>query len=237
MLLAAGCGAGGPLAADPYGYGAEAGGAYGGDLGGSYGSGYGGGSYGSGVGGDTSYGSGYGGGSSYGSGYGGGSYGMSYDGAAGDRDASDPRASARPATSGTYGEFGAAYGDDAVLRARASAAPTPPPTAPTTLAAWVVEVKEPGFFARLRGAKVTARVEVENPADRTLTGRVRVRFLDDGNPTGVLQTRRVTLAPGEKQTLTFTVEAGRLDDAEASVETLGTPAGGGVVLDRTGERV
>jgi hypothetical protein len=96
----------------------------------------------------------------------------------------------------------------------------------------VAEVKEPGFFARLRGGKITARVEVENPADRTLSGRVQVRFLDDGNPTGVIQTRKVTLAPGEKQVLTFTVEAGRLDDAEASVETLGTPAGSGVVVDR-----
>jgi hypothetical protein len=213
-VAASGCGAGGPLAADPYGYDAEYGGesGYGVDTGGSFGSPY---------------------GSSLGGVSAGTSLGMSYGGSY-DTDFSDVGASARPASSGTYGDFGAAYGDDAVVRARASAAPTPPPVAPTTLSAWITDVKEPGFFARLRGAKITARVEVENPADRTLSGRVRVRFLDGGDPTGVIQTRRVTLAPGEKVVLTFTAEAGRLDDAEASVETLGTPVGGSIVVDRTG---
>ncbi|MEB3329878.1 MAG: hypothetical protein VKQ33_11660 [Candidatus Sericytochromatia bacterium] len=232
-LVAAGCGVGGPLAADPYGYGVDAGGAYGGDLGGYYGAGASGDlSYGGGYGEDAGYGGGYGGASSYDPGD--TSYGMAYGGSPGALAPGGLGASPGPATSGTYGEFGAAYGDDAVLRARASAAPTPPPAPPTTLSAWVVEVKEPGFLARLRGARITARVEVENPSGRTLAGRVRVRFLDDGNPTGVLQTRRVTLAPGETQVLTFTVEAGRLDDAEASVETLGTPVGAGLVLDRPG---
>ncbi|MEB3223825.1 MAG: hypothetical protein VKS61_17260 [Candidatus Sericytochromatia bacterium] len=228
ILAAAGCGVGGPLGADPYGYGAgygaEAGygAGYGGDLGGSYSGGYGGdtgGSY------ESNYGSGYGTGTS------GTSYGMAYGGSDAEGP-TGPGASPRAITSGSYGDYGASYGDDAVVRARASASPTPPPVAATRLSAWVAEVKEPGFFARLRGGKISARVEVENPADRTLSGRVQVRFLDDGNPTGVIQTRKVTLAPGEKQVLTFTVEAGRLDDAEASVETLGTPAGSGVVVDR-----
>ena len=107
---------------------------------------------------------------------------------------------------------------------------TPPAPA---LSAWVVDVKEPGVLAKLTGGKIVAKVEVENPTDRTLTGRLRVRFLDNGDPTGVIQTRKVTLRPKEKQVFTFSAEAARLDDAEATVETEAPATGGGSVADRS----
>lgn len=132
---------------------------------------------------------------------------------------------APPVTSGSYGDYGATYGEDTVLRAAASPrpgasmAPTSALPEQSVLSAWVVDVKEPSLWGRLRGQKVVAKVEIENPGDRTLSGRLRVRFTDGGNPTGVIQTRRVTLAPKEKQVLSFTAQSSRVDDAEALIET------------------
>ncbi|MEB3195640.1 MAG: hypothetical protein VKP62_00400 [Candidatus Sericytochromatia bacterium] len=153
----------------------------------------------------------------------------------------DPAANRTPATAGSYGDFGAAYGDDATLRAAASPRPgaasnpvVDPPQPPAGLSAWVLDVKEPTWLGRLRGEKVVAKVEVVNAGERTLTGRVRVRFLDSGDPTGVIQTRAVTLAPKEKQTLVFTAAGSRLDDAEASIEQEAAETSqAGVVIDRT----
>lgn len=139
--------------------------------------------------------------------------------------------STAPVVSGSYGDYGATYGEEAVLRAVASpgpgASPEPAVRLPesSVLSAWVVDVKEPSLWGRLRGRKVVAKVEVENPGDRTLSGRLRVRFTDENNPTGVIQTRRVTLAPKEKQILSFVAQSSRVDDAEALIETEGPALG------------
>lgn len=215
-VLLSGCGAANPYGYDAYGYGADPyGSAYGADYSASsYGSDYG----------SSSYGSDYG--SSYGSDpYGGtGGYGTGTTGAAG-------------TYGGNYGENGASYGDDAVLQGGKPGAERPTATPPVAaeapaLSAWVVDVKEPGLLGKLGGGKIVAKVEIENPTDRTLSGKLRVRFLDNGDPTGVIQTRKVTLRPKEKQVLTFTAEAWRLDDAEATVETDAPATGGGSVTDR-----
>ena len=158
-------------------------------------------------------------------------YGASDPDVGGYTSALNVRPSAAPVLSGTYGDYGASYGEDAVLLAGASPRPgaSAPPVSPvpdeSVLSAWVLDVKEPSLWGRLRGQKVVAKVEIENPGSRTLSGRLRVRFTDGGNPTGVIQTRRVTRAPKEKQILTFTAQSSRVDDAEALIETEGPVVG------------
>ena len=222
-VLLSGCGQANPYGYDPYGS--------------AYGTGYDTGSYGSGY--DTgSYGSGYDTGSSYGSGYDtGSSYGTGSTYGSGGTYGSGSTYGSGATYGGNYGENGAAYGDDAIVQggqqgaARPGATPPVAPQAPS-LSAWVIDVKEPGLLSKLSGGKIVAKVEVENPSDRTLSGKLRVRFLDNGDPTGVIQTRSVTLKPKEKVVLTFSADAWRLDDAEASVETDAPTVGGGTVADR-----
>lgn len=221
MALALGaCGQQSPYGVDAYGNPIDPYASTGYDTG-SYGSGY-----------DTGYSSGsYG--TGYDTGYSSGSYGTGYG-----------TDTTTGTTSGSYGDYGTSYGDDAIAanpNALASPGATPTPSArpvslPPVLSAWVTEVKEPGFLSRLTGGKITCKVEIENPTDRTLSGKLRVRFLDNGNPTGVIQTKRVTLQPKEKQVLTFSAEALRLDDAEATIETEAPTTSGGAVVDRVTDR-
>ncbi|MEB3284688.1 MAG: hypothetical protein VKN33_05335 [Candidatus Sericytochromatia bacterium] len=199
MVATAGCGFANPYGQDLYGTGGDPYGGYG----------------------DTSYDTNYAsGGNTYDDPYGGSGY-YSGDFSSG----YTAQASTAPALSGSYGDFGAAYGEDAVLQVGASPRPQVSPsvvvpgTDESVLSAWVVDVKEPSVWGRLRGRKAVAKVEIENPGTRTLTGRLRVRFTDAGNPTGVIQTRRVTLAPKERQILSFTAQSARVDDAEALIET------------------
>lgn len=146
------------------------------------------------------YGGDYSGGSDYGSDYGTGSdYGSDY-GSGGDYGAGDSYtgASPSPSPSATPGAEAGSLDDRPVLTAL------------------ILEVKESGLMGM---GKIIAKVEVENPGNVTLSGKLRVLFTDNGDPTANAMTRRVTLAPKEKQVLTFTAKAWRLDDAEASIET------------------
>lgn len=163
----------------------------------AYGSGY-----------DTGYGSEYGsttgdsysgdysGGTDYGSDYGSNTdYGTGSDYGAGD---TYTGASPSPSPSATPGTETGSLDDRPVLTAL------------------ILEVKESGLMGM---GTIIAKVEVENPGNVTLSGKLRVLFTDNGNPTANAVNRRVTLAPKEKQVLTFTAKAWRLDDAEASIET------------------
>lgn len=224
--LLSGCGT------NPYGYGAD-GLAYG-EAGYGYDSGYGD-SYGGGY--DSGYDSGYGSGG-YDSGYDSGGYDSGYDtGYGGGYDTGYD--------SGYGSDYGTDYGSD-YGSGLPGASPSPKPTtAPPSfvdrpaLSAWVIDVKETGLLGM---GGVVAKVEIENPTDRTLSGKLEVRFLDGGHLTPNKQTRRVTLRPLEKQVLTFSAKGMRLDDAEAMIETegvdrpsTGEQAGSGdsVVRDRS----
>lgn len=241
-LFLSGCGASYPYspygtAADPYGYGTTAG--YGTTSGydtGSYTTGYDSSSYSTGYD-SSSYGSyststtgydssSYGStGSSYGTSYG-SSYGTSYGTSYG---------STYP-TTGTYGttvdpNTGYVTTAPSALTQPITPVATPKPSIADqpVLSAYVKDVKTKGLLG-LGGA--TAHVEVSNPSNRTLSGLVKVNFLDGGHPAGNMQTRRVTLRPLETQELTFTASAFRLSDAEASVDTDSPVSTESTVVDR-----
>ncbi|MFN3431058.1 MAG: hypothetical protein ACK46X_14020, partial [Candidatus Sericytochromatia bacterium] len=156
---------------------------------------------------DTGYGSEYGTTDDYGTDpYAGDTTGGSYDGS----------------TGGSYDD--SYSGDDTYTGASPEPSPSGAPTSGVdagalddrpVLVATMLEVKETGVMGM---GKIIAKVEVENPGNTTLSGKLRVMFTDNGNPTANAQIKRVTLAPKERQTLTFTATAWRLDDAEASVE-------------------
>ncbi len=97
------------------------------------------------------------------------------------------------------------------------------------LSAFVKEVKETGVLGM---GRIIAKVEVTNPTHRTLGGKLRVLFTDNGNPTANAVTRKITLKPLETQVITFTADAWRLDDAEASVETDAPGPTESAVVDR-----
>jgi hypothetical protein len=142
-------------------------------------------------------------------------------------------------SSGSYGDTSGSYSggsfDDASSTSGSSypgaspspsASPTPAPPAGSlddrpVLSATLLEVKESGLFGM---GKITAKVEVENPGNITLSGKLRVLFTDNGDPTPNAYVRKVTLHPQEKQTLTFTANSWRLDDAEVTIETDEQPA-------------
>lgn len=141
--------------------------------------------------------------------------------------ASDPYAGSDSYGDTTGGSYDDSYsgGSDTYTGASPSPSPSGSPTAGTdtgslddrpVLVATMLEVKETGVMGM---GKIIAKVEVENPGNTTLSGKLRVMFTDNGNPTANAQIKRVTLAPKERQTFTFTATAWRLDDAEASVET------------------
>jgi hypothetical protein len=189
------------------------------------------GNYGSGVG--SGYDSGYDSGSSYGSDYGSGSsYGSDYSSDYGSSTGTDSSYGS-DYSSGYGSDYGTGYGTPTT---GASPSPTAVPTPPVqqaddepVLTAWVVEVKETGILGM---GKVIAKVEVENPSNRTLSGRLRVLFTDNGKPTANALGQRLTLAPFEKRQLTFTANAWRLDDAEATIETETPTKGDSSVSDR-----
>jgi hypothetical protein len=135
---------------------------------------------------------------------------------------------------GGYDSTGSdSYGDGAY-----GASPSPSPSASPTpagslddrpvLSATLLEVKESGVLGM---GKITAKVLVENPGNITLTGKLRVLFTDNGDPTPNAIIRVVTLHPAEKQTLTFTAKAWRLDDAEVSIDTDPVSQGKSRVVD------
>lgn len=125
-------------------------------------------------------------------------------------------------SSGSYDDYSSntgSYGASPSPSPSPSGSPTPPPPSlddRPVLSATMVEVKESGLFGM---GKITAKVEVENPGNTTLSGKLRVVFTDHGDPTANAYVRKVTLHPKEKQTLTFTAKAWRLDDAECSIDT------------------
>lgn len=140
---------------------------------------------------------------------------------------------------GTGTDYSSSYGSDFGASPNPYESPTPPPPAvdpglanQAVLSAYVKEVKELGFMGL---GKITAKVEITNPSARTRSGVLRVQFLDGGNPTANVQTRRVTLQPGEIVVLSFTASAWRLDDADATIENdpMPTTENSGVVIDRT----
>lgn len=170
------------------------------------------------------YGSSYGG-STYDSSYSGGSYSDTSSGSYSDTSSGsygDTSGSYGGSSSGSYDDYGSntgSYGSSPSPSPSPSGSPTPPP--PTlddrpVLSATMVEVKESGLLGM---GKITAKVEVENPGNITLSGKLRVMFTDHGDPTANAYVRKVTLHPKEKQTLTFTANAWRLDDAECSIDT------------------
>lgn len=136
-------------------------------------------------------------------------------------------------------DYGSSYNSDYGASPNPYESPTPAPVAvdpglahQAVLSAYVKEVKELGFMGL---GKITAKVEITNPSARSRSGVLRVQFLDGGNPTANVQTRRVTLQPGEIVVLSFTASAWRLDDADATIENdpMPTTEDSGVVLDRT----
>ena len=149
------------------------------------------------------------------------SYDSSYSGGT-DSYGSDPYSSG--STSGSYDDYGSTGSSTypgASPSPSPSASPSGEPAAPSlddrpVLSATLLEVKESGVFGM---GKITAKVEIENPGNITLSGKLRVLFTDNGDPTPNAIVRKVTLHPKEKQTLTFTAKAWRLDDAEVSIET------------------
>lgn len=197
---------------------------------GGYDSGYGGYDSGSSYGSD--YGSDYGSGSDYSSG---GSYGSDYGSGSTGYDSAGGYGSDYGSTGGYGSDYGSGTGYGTPTTG-GSPAPSARPSTPVqeaddtpVLTAWVTEVKETGVLGM---GKVIAKVEVENPSNRTLSGRLRVLFTDNGKPTANAVGQRLTLAPFEKRQLTFTANAWRLDDAEATIETDAPKKGDSSVSDR-----
>ncbi|MDB5099948.1 MAG: hypothetical protein JWM80_4369 [Cyanobacteria bacterium RYN_339] len=131
----------------------------------------------------------------------------------------------------SYGSsYGSTYGSASPVP---STGPTLPPvviaTEASVLNAYVKDVKKNGLLG-LGG--LTARVEVTNPTNRTLSGRLSVTFTAGGHESGNMQARKITLRPLESQVLTFTANGITLNGAEASISTDTVTSSQSSVADR-----
>lgn len=95
-----------------------------------------------------------------------------------------------------------------------SVSPTPTPS--PALEAWVTRVKEYGM---IWDRKISAEVEVNNPTKYKLSGRLNVRFTDNGRLAANSFGRRVELQPHSTTTIVFETKGWRLDNAEATIDT------------------
>jgi hypothetical protein len=68
-----------------------------------------------------------------------------------------------------------------------------------------------------------ATVEVMNPTQQTLSGTLTVTFTNGGKPTSHVETKEVTVGPGESQTFDFSDKKWSTDNATAEITT-NTPA-------------
>lgn len=88
------------------------------------------------------------------------------------------------------------------------------PTTGTGSQLQVTKTVKNGLFS-----KITVTVQVKNPTAYSLTGEVRVTFMDGGKVTEKVQTKTVTVPPMGTETLTFEDPAWSLDDANVEVTT------------------
>ena len=84
------------------------------------------------------------------------------------------------------------------------------------LSASVIKIKNGSFMGI---GKCVATVEVMNPSQQQLTGTLTVTFTNGGKPTKNIQTKSVTIGPGESQTFTFEDKKWSTDNATAEITT------------------
>ena len=144
-------------------------------------------------------------------------YGSSYD-----TSASSYGSSYGSSSSSSYGSTASSYDPYGTGTSSTTAVATPAPapiivaTEASVLNAYVKDVKKNGLLG-LGG--LTARVEVSNPTNRTLGGKLRVTFTSGGHESGNMQARKITLRPLETQVLTFTASGMSINGAEATIDT------------------
>lgn len=84
------------------------------------------------------------------------------------------------------------------------------------LTASVTKVKN-GVIFGIGTCKAT--VEVMNPTQQTLSGTLTVTFTNGGKPTSHVETKQVTVGPGESQTFDFSDKKWSTDNATAEITT------------------
>lgn len=84
------------------------------------------------------------------------------------------------------------------------------------LTASVTKVKN-GVIFGIGTCKAT--VEVMNPTQQSLSGTLTVTFTNGGKPTSHVETKQVTVGPGESQTLDFSDKKWSTDNATAEITT------------------
>jgi hypothetical protein len=84
------------------------------------------------------------------------------------------------------------------------------------LSATVIKTKNGSFMGL---GKFVATVEVNNPSQQSMSGTLTVTFTNKSKPTAHVETKKITVAPGETQTLTFEDKKWSTDGATAEITT------------------